>query len=179
MTTLTTPRLIVRPFREADLPAFTAYRNDPAVARYQGWALPYPAEAAQDMLSGRALGEDGWVQRAVTLPAGTLLGDVALNTHGPQAELGVTLATHAQGRGYAREALTALIAHAFAVLGLHRLHAGIDPRNEPVTRLLTRLHFRHEGTHIQSYWHRGEWTDEATYALLRSEWTHDPTQDLH
>src|SRR5438270_14009420 len=36
-TTIETSRLRLRHFRDADLPAFIAYRNDPMVAKYQGW----------------------------------------------------------------------------------------------------------------------------------------------
>ncbi|MGM9319525.1 GNAT family N-acetyltransferase [Deinococcus aquaticus] len=171
MTTLTTPRLILRPLTPDDLPHVLAYRNDPEVARYQGWALPATPDSVAGLVSDAPLGSPGWVQRAVTLRGGELVGDVALNTQGPQAEVGVTLARHAQGHGYAREALHALITHAFTDLGVHRVHASIDPRNTAVAALLTRLGFRHEGTSLQSYRHRGEWTDDAAYALLASEWT--------
>lgn len=148
-----------------------AYRNDPQVAQFQGWTLPATPDSVAGLLSDAPLGSPGWVQRAVTTRNGDLLGDVALNTHGPQAELGVTLARHAQGHGYAREALSALIGHAFHELHLHRLHASTDPRNTAVAALLTRLGFRHEGTSLQSYLHRGEWTDDAVYAILATEWT--------
>lgn len=169
MTTLRTPRLIIRPLSEEDLPALVAYRNDPEVARFQGWPLPYPPEQARQLVSAAELGSEGWVQRALALPDGPLLGDVALNTRRPQAELGITLCRAAQGQGYAQEAIRAVLDFAFGVLGLHRVHAGIDPRNEAVSRLLVRVGFRHESTHRQSYWHRGEWTDEAVYAVLRDE----------
>lgn len=172
MTILITPRLSLRPLTPADLSAVLAYRNDPEVARYQGWALPATLESVAGLVSDAPLGTPGWVQRGVWADAG-LLGDVALNTdpQWQQAELGVTLAAWAQGQGYAAEALRALMAHAFADLGLHRLHASIDPRNVAVAQVLTRLGFRHEGTSLQSYWHRQECTDDARYVLLRSEWT--------
>lgn len=171
MTVLSTPRLVLRPLTPADLPAVVAYRNDPEVARYQAWALPVTLDDVGGLVSEAALGAPDWVQRGVVLGNGDLIGDVALNTRGAQAELGVTLAAHAQGQGYGMEALRALLGHAFGPLGLHRVHAGIDPRNAAVARLLTRLGFRHEGTHIQSYRHRGEWTDDAVYAMLRVEWS--------
>lgn len=170
MTILTTPRLTIRPLTAQDLPALVAYRNDPDVARYQGWPLPSTLEQEQQLISSSNLGTAGWVQRALVTHAGELIGDVGLNTHHQQAELGITLARHAWGHGYAHETLTALLNHVFHDLSLHRVHAGIDPRNESVGRLLTRLGFRLEGTHVQSYWHRGQWTDEAVYALLREEW---------
>lgn len=170
MTTLSTPRLTIRPFMAADLPALVAYRNDPEVARFQGWPLPSTLEQEQWLISDAALGAEGWVQRALTLKNGPLIGDLGLNTQGEQAELGITLGRQAWGQGYAQEALAALLDYAFGTLNLHRIHAGIDPRNESVARLLGRVGFRHEGTHIQSYWHRGEWTDDAVYAVLRREW---------
>lgn len=172
MTVLTTPRLSLRPLTPADLPAVLAYRNDPQVARYQGWALPATLEAAAALVADAPLGTPGWVQRGVWAGA-RLAGDVALNTDcwRQQAELGVTLAAWAQGQGYAAEALRAVMAHAFDDLGLHRLQASADPRNGAVARLLTRLGFRHEGTSLRSCWHRDEWADDARYGLLRSEWT--------
>ncbi|MFC4639727.1 GNAT family N-acetyltransferase [Deinococcus hohokamensis] len=172
MTTLYTPRLTIRPLTPADLPALVVYRNDPEVARFQGWPLPSTLEQVQGLVSAAAapLGAPGWVQRAV-VDGDVLLGDVALNTQGQQAELGVTLARAAQGQGYAREAIQAVLGHAFGALQLHRVHAAIDPRNEAVARLLTRLGFRHEGIARLAYFHRGEWTDEARYGLLASEWT--------
>jgi RimJ/RimL family protein N-acetyltransferase len=174
---LSTSRLRLRPLAVGDAPALAAYRNDPTVAAYQGWTLPYALEDAHALvagMAGRRLGEPGWVQYAVALPDGTLLGDVALRAHGAQAELGLTLARGAQGHGYATEAGTALVTHAFRGLGLHRLHASVDPRNAAVVRLLGRLGFRHEGTLIEAYELRGEWTDDALYGLLRREWPELP-----
>jgi len=42
---LRSERLELQRFRPDDLAAFVAYRSDPAVARYQGWAMPFPLEA--------------------------------------------------------------------------------------------------------------------------------------
>ena len=43
---LETERLIIRPYQKADLEPLYTYRNDPEVARYQGWDLPYARERA-------------------------------------------------------------------------------------------------------------------------------------
>ena len=170
MTTLSTLRLTIRPLTEADLPAIVAYRNDPEVARYQGWPLPSTLEQEQHLITDSNLGAEGWVQCAITLNNGELIGDLGLNTHGQQAEFGVTLARHAQGHGYASEAIRALLNFAFHDLNLHRIHASIDPRNHAVAQLLQHVGLRHEGTHLKSYWHRNEWTDDAVYAVLQEEW---------
>ena len=150
-----------------------AYRNDPAAALYQGWKLPFTVQDAEELIAemaGRVPGDEGWVQIGLELrETGELIGDVALNTAGRQAELGVTLCTAAQGQGYAHEGLRALIAHAFGPLKLEQLRAEIDPRNGAVTRLLLVLGFRHLSTTHGSYQNRGEWTDNAVYTLRREE----------
>lgn len=167
-------RIHLRPLTPADAPLLAAYRNQPEVARYQAWLLPFTLEAAQALIEsmrGRTPEDDGWTQLALANVEGDeLLGDVAVRRAGPQAEIGVTLSRQAQGRGLATEGLTLLLAHLFGTLGLHRVYASIDPHNIPVARLLTRLGFRHEGTTLESYLHRGEWTDDATYGLLAREW---------
>ncbi len=170
MTTLCSPRLVLRPLSEEDLPALVAWRNDPEVSRYQGWALPYTLERARSLLGeGLALGDSGWVQRAISLPTGELLGDVGMRTEGEQAEVGITLRPVAQRQGYAAEALRTLLDHAFGPLGIHRVFASIDPRNAPVARLLERSGFRPEAHLPKSYLHRGEWVDEDVYAVLRDD----------
>ena len=151
MTTLTTLRLTIRPLVEADLPTLVTYRNDPDVARYQGWPLPSTLEQEQHLISSSALGREGWVQRGITLKNGELIGDLGLNRRGPQAELVSTLARQAQGHGYASEAIRALLNFTFQDLKLHRVHASIDPRNHAVGQLLRHAGFRHEGTHLKSY----------------------------
>ncbi|WP_424950089.1 GNAT family N-acetyltransferase [Deinococcus sp.] len=171
---IVTERLELRALREADAPIIAAYRNDPQVAQYQSWKLPYTQEDAARLVTERGdrqPGNPGWVQIGLEVrETGELIGDVALNTQGQEAELGVTLSASAQGRGYASEGLRALIGFAFATLGLERVRAEIDPRNLAVERLLLLLGFRHTVTQYGGYLNRGEWTDNAVYTLVGEEW---------
>ncbi|GGJ72561.1 GNAT family N-acetyltransferase [Deinococcus aquiradiocola] len=170
-------RVTLRPLQPGDAPALAAYRDDPLVARYQGWPLPSTLADAQALVTdmqGRRAGDPGWTQLAVTLPASpgpgdTLIGDVALHVQGREGEIGVTLARAHHGHGYAAEALNVLLDHALGPLGLTLLRAEIDPRNLPVLRLLQRLHFRHHETQVGTYLHRGEWTDNAVYTLTPAD----------
>lgn len=176
---LQSERLTLRPLRPGDAEALAAYRNDPAVARYQGWELPYTLRDAETLIAemaGRVPGDGGsetggWVQIGLEVRAGgELIGDVALNVSDRRAEVGVTLSAAAQGRGYAAEALTLLAVHAFGPLGLEALTAEIDPRNVAVQRLLLGLGFRHTATDYGTYLHRGTWADNAVYTLRQDEW---------
>lgn len=167
-------RVVLRPLVQSDVPTLAAYRNDPEVARYQSWTLPYSLEAAEALVEhmrGRTPGQEGWTQVALAEGGtGRLLGDFAVRGAGQQAEVGFTLAPHAQGRGLAAEGLSLLLAQLFGTLALHRVYASIDPRNRRAAALLSRAGFRHEGTTLESCWHRGEWADDALYGLLAREW---------
>ncbi len=137
-------RLTLRRFRPDDLRRFQAYRHDPEVARYQGWD-PVSDEQAREFLAemseapfGR-LGE--WLQIAIADVDDVLIGDIGLFTaaSGAEAELGITLAREAHGKGLAEEAGRTLIDGLRAHTEARRLVAITDTRNLPSARLLRRL----------------------------------------
>ena len=173
-TVLAADRVVLRRFRPADLPAFTAYRSDPAIARYQGWDAPYPAERAWRMLAELDLlhpdTPGAWFQFAVALPdTDELLGDCGVYVPADeprQAELGFTFAAAWQGRGYATEAVRRLLDYLFVDRGKHRVFASCDDRNVRSAALLRRVGMRREGLRLQSTWSKGEWTNDELYALL-------------
>lgn len=172
-----TERLILRRFREEDLPAFLAYRNDPLVARYQSWDSATEEEARYIIASQavQQLGVPGsGIQIAIERKdSRELIGDCYLQVdmaEPRQAELGYTLARDQQGKGYATEAVSCVLDRVFTGLGLHRIIALTDCENAPSITLLERLGFRREGHFLQSYWDGNQWTDEYLYALLKEEW---------
>jgi RimJ/RimL family protein N-acetyltransferase len=178
MDEIVTDRLILRPFRAGDLPAFVAYRRAPEVARYQSWDRTYSMADAERFLAEQrqvAFGTPGpWVQlAAVDRGSGTLCGDCAVRVLDQQpatAEIGVTFAPQHQGSGLASEALGAVIATLFEQHDLHRVYAQADDRNVAVHRLLERLGLRCEARLVDADWFKGEWTTLRVYAVLRREW---------
>jgi RimJ/RimL family protein N-acetyltransferase len=86
------------------------------------------------------------------------------------AEIGVTLARSAQGRGLAAEALAAVVGTLFERHGMHRVFAEIDDRNGPARRLLERLGFRCEARLVEADHFKGEWSTVRVYAILEREW---------
>ncbi len=178
MPLLVTPRLHLRRFRPEDAPVLAAYRSVPDVARYQGWSAPVGEEEARLLVRQFAAGDPeapGWFQYAVEERAtGALVGDVGvrLDENGMQADLGFTLAPAAQGRGYATEAVRAVLGDLFGRRGLHRVSAECDARNHASARLLERVGFRREGLRPAYTWLKGEWTDDVLYGLL-AEWWRD------
>lgn len=174
-----TDRLDVRMLRESDADVVAAYRDDPAVNAMQDWDLPYTLErarerlAAQAHLSGPTPGE--WVNLALVLrdgpDAGTVIGDLAchLDGTGSVAEIGYTLRTEFQGKGYASEAAGALVDHLLATTGIHRIEASLDTANVPSMRVLEAIGMTFETLTRQSYPMRGGWEDDLRYAMLRED----------
>jgi aminoglycoside 6'-N-acetyltransferase len=175
--TLQTQRLIIRAFVHEDAEALVAYRNDPEVARYQGWD-EYPLARARDLVTemqALAPGIPGeWFQVAFELREnGALVGDCGFcvdHRDTSQAEIGYTLARPYQGRGLASEGVSRLIDYAFCDLGLERIVAHTDVDNLPSVRLLERLGFRQQARLAASFRQGQEWRDEYRFALSRNEW---------
>lgn len=176
---LLTERLRITPFRVSDTPLFHAYRNEAETARYQSWSVPYSRKDADDFVLwaiDATLDEfSGSCQFAIRLrESEQLIGDIAVLgdlTNGRQAMLGYTLAQRFQGKGYAFEACSAMLDHAFGEWQMHRIAADTDPRNVASKRLLERLGFRLEGQMLECYQDTdGSWLDSHLYAMLAREW---------
>jgi RimJ/RimL family protein N-acetyltransferase len=171
-----TERLVLRRFRTADAQTLADYRSDPEVARYQSWDAPFPLLRAQTAVANFMAsdpGKAGWFQYAVERAEDrALIGDVAVHLHDnlKQAEVGFTVATAYQKRGYATEAVAAVLDRLFRVQGLHKVTGECDARNRDSAALMERLGFTREGHLRQQTWIKGEWTDDLIYGLLAEEW---------
>lgn len=181
---LRTERLLVRMLGEEDMEILTAYRNDPQVAALQDWELPYPRERAQRLVAAHADRDDitpgQGTQLGIDL-AGQLIGDlyVGLDEHSGIAEIGFTLAAAHQGRGYAVEAVSAVVDDLVDRLGVHRLVGELSPQNTASARLLERLGMTFEYFAEKSFWWRGAWDDNLHYSMTaddRRAWRSRPRQ---
>lgn len=170
-----TERLTLRPLREEDVDVILAYRNDPSVAEYQDWDLPVTRERVQRNVDSHA----GWTDITPGEPRqigieldGELIGDlyVALDEHGGVAEIGFTLRSDYQGKGYAFEAAEAVTRDLIERLGCHRIFAQLSPRNQRSARLLEKLGMHVESLAPKSFWCRGAWDDNLVYAMSDADW---------
>jgi len=170
-----TAHLLLRPLQRDDAAAMFRYRADPEVARYQSWRPRSLAEIKRFIernAAQAALAPDTWYQIGISAPDGTLAGDIGIHVtdEGRQVELGITLEPAAQRRGFATEALTALLDRLFRELGKHRVFASVDPRNHRSVALMERLRFRAEGHFRSSLYIDHEWVDDLVFAMLQAEW---------
>lgn len=174
---LETERLILRQFREPDLEMFLSYRNDPDVAKYQGWSIPYPREKGIEFVQQMLVavpGQSKWLQIAIELKSThQMIGDLAFfikRDDKRQAMIGYSLARPFWGNGYAYEAMSCLLAYLFDEWDLHRVVAECDEENVASWRLLERLGFRREAHLIENLFFKGAYCNEYHYAMLGREW---------
>jgi RimJ/RimL family protein N-acetyltransferase len=174
---LTTERLIIRALTPDDLDRHHALFSDPEVVRYLYFG-PFDRPAAQEHLARRSIvdlpDEGGWINFGVEIRGeGVLIGELAMGfisaTHA-HYEVGYVFDAAYAGHGYATEGTATIVELAFSGLGAHRVSGRLDARNEPSARVLERLGMRREATFLENEFVKGEWTDEAVYAILAPEW---------
>ena len=168
-----TARLVLRRFRPADAHSLARYRSVSEVARFQSWEAPVTVDAAAALVesfASGALGKPGWFQYAITLDD-RLIGDLGVHREEDLrlAEVGITIDPDHHHRGYAREALAAVVTHLFDERGLHKVSAECDARNGPSAALLRRVGFVEEGRRRAHTWMKGEWTDDLLFGLLATD----------
>ena len=155
MRELTTERLRLVPAGHADLDALWRLWTEPEVRRYLWDDVEIPRERAAEVLdgllaAGAETGRGLWTIRADGETVGCC-GLVVTTSPEEPDPLCALLPAH-QGRGYAAEALRALIAHAFADLGVRRLAATVDVPNQASHRLVHRLGFTRVGEEMGPRW---------------------------
>ncbi len=120
---LVTDHLVLRRSSPEDAETISSYRSDPEVQRYQGWDRTDPegVRAEIEAMARRAPGQPGgWVQFSVEeRGGGRLVGDVGISVADGEPgviAVGYTISPDSQGRGYATEAVSALVAYALETL---------------------------------------------------------------
>lgn len=175
-TALRTQRLVLRTPGPGDVDALHARRNDPEVAEFQAWALPFERERAAQVLDDVTAVDgptDGrWWMATVCLHDGEIVGDLAVRNswEGRSAEIGFTFARRHWGHGYALEAAEGLVRWLFEDQGVTRVHAMAHPDNHASTMLLERLGMLYEGRTRSSFWVGGECTDDVLYGMTQEDW---------
>lgn len=172
---LITERLLLRLFRETDqedLYEFLAQLENDEFEGYPG----ITRENSREHLKYRAGSEEFYA--VVLKETGKVIGNISCGKRDFEArEIGYIINRDYQRRGYASEALSAVIEEAFRQ-GAHRIYAECDPRNERSWKLLEKTGFRREA-HLREnvFFHRDEqgrpiWKDTYVYAILNKESMH-------
>ena len=172
MKKIETDRLILRNFEESDYDdvyEFLVQRKDDLFEAYPD--ITY--ENGREHLAYR-LGNDEFF--AIELKAfGKVIGNVYLGNREFEArETGYIVNKNYQRKGYATEAIRAVVQYAF-IAGVHRIFAECDPRNECSWKLLEHLGFKREAHFKQNVYFRKDedgnpiWKDTYVYACLNEK----------
>jgi RimJ/RimL family protein N-acetyltransferase len=151
------------------------YWSDPEVARYQFWG-PYTSEQVTAMIDGQveiAPGDPGVALVLAAVLDDSVIGDCQLtvtSVEDRQAEIGFAFNPRYTGRGLASRAVAAVLGFGFLQLGLHRIIAAMDARNERSWQLAERIGMRREAHFRHDNFVKGEWVDSFVYAMLDDEW---------
>lgn len=177
---LQTPRLTLRPYTLADIPALVPLIGAREVAATT-LRIPHPytedlarefiALAEKDQASGQCV-RCGIILRQT----GELCGGVGLQVEADhrRAELGYWIGVPYWGNGYATEAAMAMVKYGFETLELQRVFASYFPGNAASGRVLQKIGMRREGylrAHILKW---GEFMDLEMYGMLAADWKRSP-----
>ncbi len=175
---LRTSRLLLRPFRMADVDDVFANASDPEWGRYIQVPAPYTPRDAEEFVAHLVLTDPEDDLRWALVHEGRVAGNVDL-TPGPEgvAELGYALARSVWGQGLATEAARAALAYGFESLGLVRIFAYAVSTNAASLRVLEKLGMKREGLLRRHRLIRGEYVDDVFYSILREEWSPPETAE--
>ncbi len=175
-----TERLSLRLPRHADFRDWVALRDESRM-----FLKPWEPSWAVDHLTRKSFtNRVYWAQRAVgqgsALPLfmvrradEALVGAITLDNirRGPaqSGTLGYWIGQPHARQGYMREAIEAVVHHAFRALDLSRVEAACLPENTPSRGVLEKSGFKYEGV-AQSYLQiDGRWRNHVLYANLRND----------
>ncbi len=176
-----TERLVLRDFAIGDWLDVLAYQREPLYLRYYPWKDRTEADVrqfVQTFVDWQAEEPRRRWQHAVTLRhGGPVIGNAGIRRKAEndfEADVGYELGPQHWGKGYATEAVRALMRFGFDELGLHRVSSWCIADNASSARVLERLGMRQEGRLRENEYYKGRYWDTLLYGLLREEWVASP-----
>lgn len=168
MLNIETERLILRPFCRDDAEALQEILGDGQVMEYV--EPPYDPEKTKAFLQDFCIDRGGALACCLRQDAG-LIGYVLFNDCGDGVyELGWIFNRHFWRQGYAYEACSALLRHAFEQRGAHKVFAETIDGVKSLG-LMKKLSLKPEGVQrLQTRNNAGQWCDLHFYGLLREEY---------
>jgi RimJ/RimL family protein N-acetyltransferase len=179
-TTITTPRLTLRQWRDEDYAPFANLNADPHVMRFfPSVADRERSDAMADRIRAR-ITELGWGLWAAEVPGvAPFIGFIGLQPvpfeapFGPTVEVGWRLASQYWGRGYAPEGAAAALEHAFGPLDLDEVVSMTIPANLPSQRVMQKLGMTRDPADDFDHPTLPDWEHRrhVLYRLRREGWT--------
>ncbi|MEW8979063.1 MAG: GNAT family protein [Symbiobacterium sp.] len=171
-----TERLVLRKVSLDDVADQFAWTSDPLVTQFLTWGPERsPAETERSIRYILSLYAQGQVSpwAVVLKETGRQIGSCGFNWWSPvhrRAEISYMLNRHYWGRGFATEAVAAVIRFGFERMDLNRIEALVSPANLASRRVLEKVGMRPEGILREAINVKGVFADHIMYSLLRREW---------
>jgi RimJ/RimL family protein N-acetyltransferase len=164
-----TDRLLLRPFDAADAPVVQRELSRVEMARMLAIPHPYPEDGATKWIATARPGRDFAI---VLRETNEVVGGISLfeREQHRRAELGYWCAIEFWGRGYATEAVRAVIDYGFRALELNRVHAECHGDNPASRRVLEKAGMTFEGHLRQHSFRVDRFADKLLFGALRGEW---------
>ena len=175
ITEIKTARLHLRPVTAADLAALMQINGDDQVTQYlpyASWTKPEDADAWLARMTAMAASGDSRQLVIVRNSDAAVIGTVLLFRYeegSARLEIGYVLGRAHWRQGYAREALAAVLAHAFGTMTIRRIEAQVNTANIASNALLLALGFQQEGLLRQRWVDKGVARDVYFYGCLASD----------
>jgi len=169
VTAIQTPRLLLRPWQEADLASLVLLANNRKIwlNLRDSFPHPYTAEHAQAWISNPR--PFNWAVTLEAKPIGGIGVHPFEDVYRRCAELGYWLGEPFWGRGFATEAVTAVCDWTLAQGSWERLQAGVFSGNLASMRVLEKCGFVLEARHTRAIWKDGSLLDEWLYVRFKKD----------
>ncbi|SMF87098.1 ribosomal-protein-alanine N-acetyltransferase [Paenibacillus uliginis N3/975] len=173
---LETERLILRLVEDRDAEQLYEILSDAEVAKFDYF---YPVTSKEQVLKfieryKKEIEENEEITWGIILKeTNKLIGTCCLGSFDEGArrgELGYDIAQVKWGKGYATEALEAVIDYGFDIMNLNRIEATITPGNDASVKVLSKLNFIQEGVVRERDLIKGKLEDGIMMSILKRDY---------
>lgn len=177
---ISTERLVLRPFEETDVPALTEMMNDELVIAWTGSPYPYTRETARERVSEAAPAERA-EGRGIAFAVSEFLTHRLVGVcdvhhtewHVRSAEVSYAIAPWARGEGYAAEVVLGVARWLFEDQKFERLELRTAPGNTASQQVAQKIGCVSEGVLrsaaiARSQNEGGDWTESRTDLIVWS-----------
>ncbi|MDR6611575.1 GNAT family protein [Leifsonia sp. 1010] len=170
--TLAGPRIRLVPLGPEHFDDVWAGLGDEENMRLTGTRAEFTEELILAHLSRIGAAPDRADWAILDAATGGFLGEIVLNEldeDSASMNTRIALAPGQPGRGYGTEAMTVVLDHAFAEIGLHRVGLDVYGFNPRAQRSYEKAGFVVEGRQRDTLFWDGEWTDSILMSVLHTD----------
>lgn len=172
-STIKTERLSLRPLQAEDETDMFEYTQNPVSSSYLKWTahtnITQTREFIRQILANYQ-SKENFLWGISLQETGKLIGAVHLfDVHigDGNAELSYIINPAFQGKGYASEAVRAVIRYALDTMNLIRVQARCDVENIASEQVMIKSGMQYEGTLRKSFFIKGRYRDFKLYSIVR------------